>query len=242
MKSRFFNDKLELNTSAFLYDYTNYLTMMSTSTIIDENWNGVRDPWEVSSTRDPNGSMNGSIAVYGLDVMTSTLITPKDKLDLSISYLKGEFDEMIFDYWDITNSLGMPDFNAEGMPKTNSPEWTVSAAYNHIFSLQNGGTLTFRADTKYTTDYLIQWQTMEFDWADDMSSYTILDLSDTVRQEKYAMSNASLVYAHPEGKYTLTGYVKNIENYAAKLSYMGQGGNLVITDPRTWGFILSVNY
>jgi hypothetical protein len=73
-------------------------------------------------------------------------------------------------------------------------------------------------------------------------SFTIEDVSERITQEGYTTSNASLVYAHPEGKYTLTGFVRNIEDYAAKLSYMGFRGNLVVTDPRTWGFILSVNY
>jgi iron complex outermembrane receptor protein len=246
MKSRFFENRLELNTSAYYYDYTNYLGRMDTGTIIDENENGVQDAWEVSQTRDPNGQMAGSIGVSGLDIMTSTLITPKDKFDLSISYLKGEFDDMLFDYWDITNSLGIPDFNANGMPKTNSPEWTVSAAYNHIFHMPNGGTLTFRTDSKYQSEYLLQWQTLSINtpppWVTGPFSFTIEDVSKRITQEGYTCSNASLVYANPDGKYTFTAYLNNIEDYAAKLSYGGMRGNMVITDPRTWGFILSVNF
>jgi outer membrane receptor protein involved in Fe transport len=35
-------------------------------------------------------------------------------------------------------------------------------------------------------------------------------------QEAYHLSNLALTYAHPDGKWTLAGYVKNLENYAVK--------------------------
>jgi hypothetical protein len=55
-----------------------------------------------------------------------------------------------------------------------------------------------------------------------------------------------MVYSSPDGKWTLSGYVKNLKNYAEKKSYfsmgMGGGGSMMIGEPRTYGAVLSVRY
>jgi hypothetical protein len=58
------------------------------------------------------------------------------------------------------------------------------------------------------------------------------------------MENANMAYNAPSGKWTLSAYVNNIENYAEKRTYMNAGGQgmLDIGDPRTYGAVLSVKF
>jgi hypothetical protein len=54
------------------------------------------------------------------------------------------------------------------------------------------------------------------------------------------ISNASIKYSDPGGKWTLNAYVKNIENYAEKKNLLNNA--LRLGPPRTYGLVLSVKY
>jgi hypothetical protein len=58
--------------------------------------------------------------------------------------------------------------------------------------------------------------------------------------EAYHLSNASLTYNSPESRWSLSCYVKNIEDIAVKLS--AAQGKLQIGPPRTYALSLSVRY
>jgi iron complex outermembrane receptor protein len=110
----------------------------------------------------------------------------------------------------------------------NTPPWTVNANYTHSFGLPNGGDLNARIDVKYQTGYRLTW--MEDDYPYNW-------------QETHFMGDVSTVYTHPDGKWTLSGYVKNITEYAEKRMFNSAGeASLSIGNPRTYGVILSVKY
>jgi hypothetical protein len=73
-------------------------------------------------------------------------------------------------------------------------------------------------------------------------NYTPLSVAAT--QEPYHISDFTMVYAHSNGKWSLTGYVKNLENYAVKRSIvvMGNTSDMMIGSPRTYGGILSIRF
>ena len=56
------------------------------------------------------------------------------------------------------------------------------------------------------------------------------------------MEDISAVYSHPDGKWGISGYAKNIFNYAEKRSYGPDHNQMAIGDPRTHGAFLSVRY
>jgi iron complex outermembrane recepter protein len=220
-KNRFFGNRLQLNATAFYYDYSNY--MAEGGNIIDP----------LTMQNDDGSNAYGDLRKYGVDLQTSTIISNDDKLDFSVSYLNSKFTNLFFDF----ESTALPDFDASGSPLTNSSKWTLSATYSHNFSLWNGGILTARMDSRYRTSYYLSYK----DWEQDQDTYEIVKITKNVNyQEAYHLSNLSMIYAHPDGKWTLTGYVNNLENYAVKKSYMMN--NMIIGDPRTCGFIISVKY
>jgi hypothetical protein len=188
--------------------------------------------------------------VYGVDLSTTTLVTDQFKVDLSVSYLKKYFTSLIFEVYPITSELwGVPAIDYSGMDATYSPHWTVNAAFTYTIPFPNGGTLTPSFDTRYQSSYKMYFlnQILQVQ-RDDTSSPiypVVIDVKTAGIQEPYRLSNFSMVYAHSNGKWTLTGYVKNIENYAVKRSIFSAGpslGELTIGPPRTYGGIFTVRF
>jgi iron complex outermembrane receptor protein len=182
---------------------------------------------------DDGSNASGKLTKYGVDVQTTTILGMNDKIDFSVSYLDSEFDELYFDFV----SEALPDFDASGKPLTYSSEWSLNLAYSHDFDLPNGGSLTARIDTSYKSSYYLSYK----DWEQDRDTFALYTIEENVNyQEAYHLSNCSLVYKHPDGKWTFTGYVNNIEDYAVKKSLMM--GNMIIGNPRTVGAMLSIRY
>jgi iron complex outermembrane receptor protein len=242
-KNRFFDNKFQLNVSGFYYDYENYLATTNVSTIYDENGNGIMDADETETTQDENAKQVGDARVYGVDLQTTTVLSSKDRFDFSVSYLKKYFTHLYFDFYEITNSLGVDDLDYSGKDMPFAPRWSISASFSHDFSLPNGGILTATLDSRYQSSYKIYFLDTVLNIESD-GSVTELEVADIAYQEAHHISNAALVYAHPEGKWTLTGYVKNLENYAVKrnLELMGGVTNFRVGSPRTYGAILSVKF
>jgi iron complex outermembrane recepter protein len=63
-------------------------------------------------------------------------------------------------------------------------------------------------------------------------------------QEAFYMLGANMSYNSPSGKWSLSAYGNNLTNYAEKRMYMNAGGmgQLSIGDPRTYGAVLSVRF
>jgi iron complex outermembrane receptor protein len=214
----------------------------------DTNGNGQWDVGELwlenDQVEDLGNLTTGDARIYGIDIQTTTLITDKDKLDLSISYIKKEFTDLIFDYYDITNWMGMPDINYESKEMPNAPNWTVNANYSHIFSLPNGASLTPRLETRYQSKYVMNFNAYETGISEDpdtgQRTYSIYDTSDVRWQEAYYIADFSVGYTHSDGNWTLTAYIKNINDYAVKRGMMM--GSFMIGPPRTYGAVLSVSF
>jgi iron complex outermembrane receptor protein len=229
-KNRFLDNRLQVNMSAYFYDYTDY--------VADFGW--VSDPTQ--GGRSDDGSLtNADLEKIGVDLQTTTIISNNDKLDVSISYLSSEFTNLVFDFI----NPGFPDQEYTGKPETFSPEWTINVIYKHIFNLPNGGSLTARIDSRYQTSYLVNYvdvyQEIIFGGGGPpMGTYNFFSRADFIEQEAHHISNISAVYADPDGKWTLTGYVRNLEDYAEKKNFMMN--SMMIGPPRTYGAVLSVRF
>jgi iron complex outermembrane receptor protein len=228
-KNRFLDNKLQMNVSAYYYDYTNYVA----------DFGMMSDP--TNNGRSDDGSLtNGDLRKYGVDIQTTAIITDNDKLDVSVSYLSSEFTDLVFDF---ENPL-FEDQDFTGNPETFSPEWTLNVVYSHSFSLPNGGRLTARLDSRYQSSYLVNYvdvyQEINFGPTGPVGEFNFLSRKAYIEQEAHHISNVSAIYSHPDGKWTLTGYVRNLENYAEKKNFMMD--SMMIGPPRTYGAVLSVRY
>jgi iron complex outermembrane receptor protein len=221
-KNRFFGNKIQVNWSAYYYMYKNYPAE-----------NHMDDP--VTHQRDLGGETDGDMRMIGADVQTDMILSTQDRLSLSVSYEDAKFDMLVFTY----ESPYLPDLVYTGKSPTFTPEWTINAVYEHTFNLANGGTVTASIDSRYQTEMLINFMESAgvMIGGPPPSQMSLLGYRD---QEAYHLSNAAMTYANPDGKWTLAGYIKNLENYAVKKNLMF--GSLMIGPPRTYGLVLSVRY
>lgn len=247
-KNRLMDNKLQLNASAFYYDYTGFsagdMVMAYTG---DETQVNNPDTWNNNYTStDPNSSTTGAGHMIGVDVQSNWIIAADDMLNLSVSYLKSEWTDLSFNYeylYRLENvGMNQPFTDANivenathpvsynGKPMTMSPPWTISATYSHNFNLPDGAYIKAQIEERYKTGYRMSWKDADYPW-----NY----------QEKCNITNLSATYTNADGKWTFSAYVRNLENYAEKRMYMTPGGGAGITtlgNPRTYGGVLSVKF
>jgi iron complex outermembrane recepter protein len=255
IKNRFLDNKLQVNAAAYYYDYKNKSFRgsndgrFSPGTTVNEanyiepgtnhgtdfNNNGVYTDTNLpggalfgKDITDPWVQQFGAFRSIGADVSADWVVTPNDRLNLSVSYLNAKWKEAtIHYYWSwVWPSEGL---SFDGKVNTYSPTWTVNASYEHNFELGSFGTLIPHVDVQYKSDYDLSF---EPSWA----PYN--------HQEKYYIWNGSVTFTHTSGIWSLNAYVKNARNYAAKTFWMNPAGtpNLGLNDPRTFGGVLSVKF
>jgi iron complex outermembrane receptor protein len=271
LKSRWLDNRLQMNLTAYYYDYSNKLASGYQEAYVAENdvydedtisalaeedneggpYNGyveetddqyptidIYDYDEDGDTKDvllfhltdPNAQGWGEFSTLGLDLSTTLLITSKDQVNLSIAYLKSEWETLHFEYYygDI-----FPDEDYSGVTPENSPEWTITGSYKHTFNLGALGSLTPRIDGKYKSEYYMVGQ-----WKDYLENYVY------VTQEAYTMWDASVSFQHSSGVWSLNAYVNNITNYAVKSSVQLTDNSMTmrLEDPRTYGATFTIKF
>lgn len=242
-KNRFLNNKLQVNATAFYYSYTGFSAGdLQTGFFGDpeDETNYIND----YTQNDPNSSQQGDGRMYGADVQTNVIVTSKDMLNLSVSYLKSEWTDLTFDYyydylivgvepgqpWGRDNIVEATTVSYNGKPMTMSPEWTISANYNHNFVLPNGSSIKAQIEERYKSGYHLSWKDANDPW-----DY----------QESCFVTNLSATYTSQDGKWSLNAYVRNLEDYAEKRMYMTPGGGAGVTtlgNPRTFGAVFSARF
>ena len=95
-----------------------------------------------------------------------------------------------------------------------------------IFS--NGSSLEAQIQETYKSSYKLTWEPVDYPY-----NY----------QEPYHTTDLSFTYTHSDGNWTLALYGRNLENYAAKKTYFGApASETMISDPRTYGGVLTVKF
>jgi iron complex outermembrane receptor protein len=149
--------------------------------------------------------------VYGGEVEVVAMPSPDDRFEASLALLDTRFTQ-----FDLT-SFGGADYS--GNELRNAPPVTVNVAYQHRFRLGSAGELTPRIETVISDKY-----------------YTDAINSVAGQQASYTQTSASLRYLSANGGWSLTGWVRNLENEAVIYSYFGGRGYPLA--PRTYGVTL----
>jgi iron complex outermembrane recepter protein len=253
-KNRFMQNTLQLNAAAYYYYYENKRAQMTNDgnltsgevyedELADPDGNRV----DVNGNDEPGehvlitGMMNldpwygqwGAFRTIGVDVSAEWVPTIKDRFTLGISYLNAEWSDLVTEYFwqraDGGHFFPTDGKSYNGYTNTYSPTWTITASYERNFELGSYGMLVPHVDAQYKSDYRMDFLP---------ENYAI------TYQEPYFIYNGSITFTHSSGRWTLNTYVKNATNYAAKNFYGPMGGtsSLGISDPRTYGGVLSVKF
>jgi iron complex outermembrane receptor protein len=236
-KSRFLQDTLQINAEIFDNEIKNAQTFYQ---LANPFLNGTT----ITAPQFVNQVEPATARSYGGELEVAYLVTRQDRFDFSAAYLHARFRHFTdpclayggsnmsgpcAGVWPPIPGLVHVAYDGGVMPQ--SPTWTLTAAYEHTFTFSNGATVMAHADTRfYTQNYLV------FTYLDPFPPFP--PGTDSVPQA--TVSNASLSYASPRGKWNFQGWIKNIENTPLKTGAFGP--NLQLADPRTYGVSAWVHF
>ena len=230
-KNRFLDNRLQINVEGFYWDYTDQQVSFvgGINTAIGVQSGGI--------------TVNaGKAKIYGTELEAVFALTDADRFTANVQYLHGSYDSLVFDAFSSTGGairqgctilssrLANPGVNAarfyttdcSGMQTLNSPEWTTNLGYQHVFELSSDMSLTFGANTQYVS-----------------SRQLALNYLPETRQGAYHMSDAYLMLEGPGKRWSVAGYINNIEDTTV-LSFGGlkpvvDVAYVALRPPRTYG-------
>jgi iron complex outermembrane receptor protein len=235
VKNRFFNNTVQLNVEGYWWDYRN-LQVSDLGPINPAAQISVPFP-PFSITSYPTGfriNNAGKARLYGVEANLEWRVTPADLLSLTALYNNSKYVDYAYNRQ--INILGSPVVvpqNNTGKRMTDAPMWSGTVAYQHTFDLGDHGQLIAGVSTQFQSSAVLWYQAPP--QVDTLSpGYTRTDLT--------------LTYAAPSGWWTLTGYVRNVEDGADIV--MSQGGNgpatnspwVLLQAPRTFGASINVRF
>lgn len=217
-----------MNANAFYYDFKNFDVQAESKEVLDIT---------TGNYITYSASGIGDAVIYGIDVSTNYIFSQNDRVELQVSYLSAEVDTVTISYIDDTTGDTLPDEIIPGGQRlNNSPEFSITASYDRRFLLSGtGGNITWHIDTRFQTESTLAFTPITRRLPDDLVPY----VDEVNTSPNFHMSNTSLTYNAPGGNWSLSGYVKNIENHAQKVGFVN--GRLRIGAPRTCGAVLTVN-
>lgn len=140
LKSRFLNNRLQVNGDIFYYIYDGYQVV---------------DGWTEEDPTSPMGFIfhmtffNADKAKsQGAEIETTALVGNATALTLNFAYLKNEYTDDFFVHF----TPDGPAVNLKGFTMPHSPEFTILAAIDHTFSFSNGSTLEPRVSYRWTDE------------------------------------------------------------------------------------------
>jgi iron complex outermembrane receptor protein len=155
VKSRFMDNRLQLNANLFYYDYNDFQ---------------VADFYFPEGATSPVLEINnvGAVRNYGGELETEMLITNYTIGSFGVSYLSSEYQD------DFTLHAGPIEAEMEGETLPHAPELTLKAGLEHTFVFGIRGSLTPRVDVRWTDDQYVAPFPGE---AQTQEAYTIVDLA-----------------------------------------------------------------
>ncbi|MDE1150520.1 MAG: TonB-dependent receptor [Azospirillaceae bacterium] len=216
-KNRLFNNRVQINADFFYYDYQNYQATQLGCIV---------SPTPSTPCATGRVTYNASSAtVYGPELESQFAITAQDKLSVVASYVYSEFGTFILP----ASPFGGAPVVATGNPLPKSPRWTGTIAYEHRWDFANGATLTGEAKM-----HLASSQQLLF-----------TDNSPITRQAGYEMTDLNLSYTTADERWTITGYVRNLEDQVVKsYAFAGSTNDFLgsYLPPRLYGLRVSAKF
>ncbi|WP_160737122.1 TonB-dependent receptor [Altericroceibacterium endophyticum] len=159
LKTRLFDDRLQLNGEGFYYDYTDFQALQ---VIRDAAIPG----FFIQTTNSQKSSM------YGAELEAQAAISGNTRISMQGTWLHARFDKYI---------IGSTDLSGNQIQA--APDFTVGAAIEHSFDLSNGDRILFGADTKWVSGHFVANSNAPGSYQDDYLrsnaslTYSLIDLS-----------------------------------------------------------------
>ena len=189
----------------------------------------------------------GKAKIWGIEASADFKLSDNDTFHASFNYLKAEYGELLanFNVYTVpgtgTDVNGIGDLNPTqaGAQQPNfagnrpafSPSFIITAGYDHVFQLGSSGTVTASVNTTFKSSYFTDF----YNYRDG-------------QQKAYTQTDASLVYKPENGRFSVTAYVKNIEDTRPLTygSFVSAGPDDIFNwqfgTPRTYGIRVGVDF
>ncbi|WP_375429350.1 TonB-dependent receptor [uncultured Sphingomonas sp.] len=226
-KNRFFDNRLQLNVEAFLWKYRNQqLASIGVDSTGRQNF----------FVRNIGRSTN-----YGAEAEARLLATPTTILNAQVQYLHTNYDRFTY----VVPTGNAPPFtgcaaaisptapttrivDCSGRPAFNSPKWTVNLGVDQTFEIGDYK-LVATANTQYRSSRYVGFDFV----ADQLVGSTW-------------QSDAQLTFAPADDRWSVAGFVRNIENdrFLLNANTLAVGSAVVALPnvPRTYGVRGSVKF
>ncbi len=225
-KNRFFDDRLQINADVFHYSYNGYQVV--------EFWQPNGNP--AAGPVAPAGlagatlfpTINAKTATFeGGELNMLARLTPVDTLGFNVNLLADNFNNFI---------VALPyttAVNFSGAQVANAPKATYSMNYEHTFMMPNGDSLNIGANS----DVVMSHRT-------DGTYNNSAHVATLYYQPTYHETGVNVNYETAESGWTVSAYIRNIENVAV-VNSVGSGYpalaniaqvNVQLDQPRTFGF------
>jgi iron complex outermembrane recepter protein len=180
-KSRFLDNRLQLNVAAFNYKYTDFQVSYREAL-----------PSLITRTYNAQEAKN-----TGLEIELEAAPSLNDHLGLSVTWLHARYAQ--FDIPNGPDAYGRFSYSGNSLPY--APDYGVNAQWDHTWSLANNSTITFGV--------LSHWQ-----------SATYLEFHDFApsKQDAYSKTDLNLTWGEVKGHYSVTAFVRNVENKTVLVS------------------------
>lgn len=238
VKSRFLNDRVQLNLEGFYYDYKNFQVTQR-----------ITDPLNPNAFQSPYANIKKS-RIFGLDADLNVRVIRRGTLTVGLSLLNTRIIDSGFTKLSVIqlNGLARNELGQNGFPALDpslrgfdlpfSPNVTLNLGYEQVFPLASGATIVANASTHYESSK----------WLD----YTHSPLFPG-QQPAFWKSDLSLSYRAPGNKWSLSVWGRNLEDRATYSAFtpnqlrvggalVGAYSNVYIDAPRTYGLRIGVNF
>ena len=182
LKSRFLDNRLQLNGALYRVNYTN----LSTSVLLPTGF-----------TVTANG---GDINVNGAELLLDVIPVDPLRISLGVAYQDSHYGAYgIANRQQVVNGAVPPRnfIDESGLRTPLAPQWTGNLTVSYRIGLPAAASLTPQVHLFYSDRY-------------SACGATVFDLA--CQQPSYTQTDFTLTYASPSGRYEIEGFVQNIEN------------------------------
>jgi iron complex outermembrane recepter protein len=217
-KQGLLNNTLRFTADTFYEDYRGYQASLSTCPTCNDATAGIQNA--------------GAARIYGFETSLQAILGPIGKLTLSADYLSAiftRFEGTLQQYSASGSEIGVVPYNFAGKSLVQSPRWSMSGGFEHVWDLPNAALFTAHIQTSFRTAQYFS----NYNWEDS-------------RQGDYTLSDAFLQYTAAQSRYSVQAYVHNLENshYYTDASENATGAQYeyAFGPPRTYGIQLTAYF
>ncbi len=196
LKNRFLDDRVQLNLEAFDLEYTG----QQIATLLFAQLGPALIPYF------PNQNA-GKARIRGGEAEGQFLLTPDTLLSGDVQYIDAKYESLVYQSGvpaPVCPSTFVPPPNGpvfsidcSGRPELMTPKWTVNLSAEQTFPLSSGADIVLGVNTRH-----------------ESSRYTNLSYAPFTVVPDYWRTNATLTYNTANRRFSVTGFVNNIENRA----------------------------